>query len=174
MKLSGFDKVRFWDKVDVRCEDECWEWKASRHRAGYGGFYLNGKTVGSHVVSYFLKNGPVPKGKMVLHACDNPPCVNPKHLFAGDNSENMKDMHLKGRSAITYHKGDDHWTRKYPGMHIGSKNGASLLTESGVKEIKELLKRRVTHSKIAVIFGVSSSCISMISNGSNWSHVITD
>ncbi len=174
MELSNFDKIRFWDKVDIRGEDECWEWKAGRHRSGYGGFYLNRKTVGAHAVSYFLKNGKIPEGEMVLHTCDNPPCCNHKHLFTGNNSKNMKDMHLKGRSTITYHYGDDHWTRKYPGMNAGSKNGSSLLTELRVRKVKELLKRKVTHSKIATIFGVSISCISMISNGSNWSQVNID
>ena len=91
---------RFWKKVKVGSEDECWPWTAGTTSAGYGWFRPSGRDVpgvNSHVFSYFLENGPVPPGKLVRHSCDNPPCCNPKHLIAGTPQQNMDDMKERNR-----------------------------------------------------------------------------
>lgn len=94
---------RFWEKVDEGAPDECWEWTARRHKQGYG---LLSEWDGSrrsrllaHRVSWEIANGPIPAGLCVLHRCDNPPCVNPRHLFLGTQVDNNLDRHLKGRTA---------------------------------------------------------------------------
>lgn len=90
-------KQRFWSKVDVRSENECWEWQAGKSH-GYGTFKLGvDQPAGAHRVCYEITNGPIPEGFHILHKCDNPPCVNPKHLFVGNNKANVADAVRKGR-----------------------------------------------------------------------------
>lgn len=74
----------------------CWIWKAGR-RKGYGQFLYLGRKRGAHQVSYELAFGQPPKGLDVCHSCDNPPCVNPAHLFLSNNAGNMRDASAKGR-----------------------------------------------------------------------------
>jgi hypothetical protein len=108
-------ETRFWSKVDQRGPDECWEWTASRNQFGYGQIMLGAYGTGgkarpffAHRIAWELIHGPIETGLFVLHRCDNPPCVNPAHLFLGDQSDNMKDAHAKGRTRQTFaigHKG---------------------------------------------------------------------
>lgn len=88
--------IRFW--MNVERTDECWLWKPSVARGVYGKLQRDdGIQVGAHRFSYELHQGPIATGLHVLHRCDNPPCVNPDHLFLGTREENMQDMLSKGR-----------------------------------------------------------------------------
>lgn len=91
----------FWTKV--RKGESCWEWQASVNSSGYGWFRFGEKRTptGAHRVAYVLANGPIPDGLQVLHRCDNPPCVNPTHLFLGTNGDNHADKLAKGRHPNT-------------------------------------------------------------------------
>lgn len=91
--------TRFWLLVDKRGPDECWPWAGgARSHNGYGeyGHASRGK-VRAHRVAYELTHGPIPDGLSICHHCDNPPCCNPAHLFAGTTLDNARDRAQKGR-----------------------------------------------------------------------------
>lgn len=89
---------RFWDKVDIKGPDDCWEWQRSLNNGGYGRSHFNGKQIKAHRLSFLLTHHEIPEGMLVLHKCDNPKCVNPDHLFLGTHYDNMQDMKAKGRA----------------------------------------------------------------------------
>lgn len=99
---------RFWAKVDKRGPDECWNWLGAKARArgGYGQFGIRGYIARAHRVSWKLFHGDIPEGVLVLHKCGNPSCVNPDHLYLGNNSDNMMDKTRSGydhKRAIAEH-----------------------------------------------------------------------
>lgn len=88
---------RFWNKVSIGSESECWEWTAHTDKGGYGMFWFNGKDVGAHRFSWVAHFGQLELELLVCHTCDNPKCVNPKHLFKGTYEDNTNDMYTKHR-----------------------------------------------------------------------------
>lgn len=133
----------------------CWNVSPAT-KQGYGKIRAFGETKLSHRVSYELFNGPIKKHLMVCHKCDNPSCINPEHLFLGTANDNMQDKISKGRHA---------------GARKGSKHHKAKLTEWQVKEIKSLLKKKVSQRQISEAYKVSQTIISNIKTGKRWSHV---
>lgn len=88
---------RFWAKVRRGEQNDCWEWSAGVDNFGYGRLNTRGVVDLAHRLSWELAHGPIPDGMCVLHRCDNPPCVNPRHLFLGTRDDNVQDMIAKGR-----------------------------------------------------------------------------
>lgn len=93
------NEKRFNTKFEVKGIDDCWEWEAGRDIDGYGRFWLKEKNnnVAAHRQALTYAGINVPDDKMVLHSCDNPPCVNPNHLSIGDNSQNQQEASDRGR-----------------------------------------------------------------------------
>ena len=149
---------RFWSKVDIRGEDECWEWHAGRAPEGYGRFGVDGKLWMAHRYAFFLTNGDL--GDLcVLHSCDNPPCCNPKHLFLGTRQDNNIDKMLKGRSSCE-------------SRNVGEAQWQSKLTPIKVRKILQMLDEgAIPQYKIANLYNVSESAISKIKHQKNWKHI---
>lgn len=136
-------------------------WTGSKISAGYGRFgsYENSKKIiRSHRFAYELMRGPIPSGLFLCHKCDVRACVNPDHLFLGDQQANMDDMVRKGREAR------------------GERVGCSVLREHQVREIKHLLKTpdRPGLRTIAAQYGVNRAAIKFIASGRTWRHVTLD
>jgi hypothetical protein len=86
---------RFWSRVIVAGPNACWLWRGAKR---YGHFTIGYRMVGAHVFALELKLGRrLRRGEFALHSCDNPPCVNPNHLFVGNAEVNSHDMVDKGR-----------------------------------------------------------------------------
>lgn len=94
----------FWNKVNKKSKNECWEWNASL-RSGYGVMSVNGKNQSAHRLSYLLHYKKDPGKLFVCHKCDNRKCVNPNHLFLGTHRDNMIDCYKKGRMFIPINEG---------------------------------------------------------------------
>lgn len=90
------EERRFWARINKT--ETCWLWTGAKHQHGYGVLRpKDGPMIRVHRLMWEREHGPIPKGMLVLHRCDTPSCVNPDHLFLGDQRENMRDMWAKGR-----------------------------------------------------------------------------
>lgn len=160
--LTSDDISRFWTKVSKRDSASCWEWQGSRVKEtkwrgwGYGVYWHRSTrtTHPAHRISWMIENGvKIPVGKCICHHCDNPPCVNPSHLFLGDNDINATDRQRKQRQAR------------------GARHGRAKLTEQQVKDIRANVSR-LSGLKLADLYGMSPSSIADIRHKRNWKHIV--
>jgi hypothetical protein len=136
---------RFWKFVTPTTADECWEWQGMRHQQGYGRISTQGRGVlPAHRASYILAHGEIPAGLHILHRCDNPPCVNPAHLFLGTHDDNMRDMAAKGRAVSR------------PRIKV---------PQETVNRVRELRAQGLTGSQIAAATGVKPGYVYDLMSG---------
>lgn len=158
---------RFWPHVKKGKRNECWEWVNGSYYKNpwtgadtYGCISFNGKRQGAHRASWYLHFGDIPDGLFVLHTCDNPKCVNPRHLFLGTHDDNMQDKVKKGRAR--------------GGANKGEINPEHKLTEAQALEIIQALKRGEHPADIAKRYPVGEPMIKHIKSGRNWRHIPRD
>lgn len=141
----------FWSHVNVT-QTGCWEWTEGKFSDGYGQVRLNGKKFRTHRLAWSLTNNQeIPKGKLIMHDCDNRICINPEHLLLGTHKANMKMMTDRGRQAF------------------GDKNGFSKLNWASVYWIRKTVEDGViTQKQAALLFGMSKQSISNVVLGKDW------
>jgi hypothetical protein len=147
--------ARFWGKA--RKTESCWVWTGKIHYRGYGVQPNRRGETYAHRLAWTLVNGPIPEGMIVMHKCDNPPCVRPDHLMLGTKGENSFDMKRKGRARGSYLG--------------GRRNPAAKLTPEQVAEIRARVGGYGTGRPLAREFGVSPSTITAIKAGRLWKDV---
>lgn len=141
---------RFWKQVAFSGKG-CWTWLGLLTADGYGTWpaakrYFKDRL--AHRLSYRFNVGEIPKGKLVLHTCDNPACVNPAHLYVGTDADNTRDKIERGRHA----RGTRIWLAR--------------LNPEKVKEIRS--RREEGPRALARAFGVTHGTINAILSGRTW------
>lgn len=146
---------RFLSYVSIQ-PNGCHLWTGATRQSGkYGVFWDGKKYVSSHRFAWEVANGEIPTGKLILHKCDVPSCVNPAHLYAGTQSENILDAVSRGRLNRT--------TRAR-----GERSGRAILSEQQAVEILASKERIAT---LAKRYGVHWMTIKAIISGKSWKHL---
>lgn len=184
MNLTTKQLERFNSKI--KKTKSCWLWEGAYHYNGYGCIKINNKTLRVNRLSWFLKNGKIPKNRYVLHKCDNPKCVNPKHLFLGTAQDNIDDCIKKGRFRVA--SGKNHGTKTHPErIATGERHGSKTHPEKWVKgekiswaKLNDDLVRKIRKEYIPGVFGterlakkygVSQRAIYCLVTRQTWKHV---
>ena len=152
--LTTGDILRFWGKVTFQ-RGGCWVWRGSKNSRGYGRLRIGDKRLQAHRIAWTITNGPIPGDLGILHTCDNPSCVNPRHLFPGTPADNSADRASKGRN----------------GDLRGERHGKTKLTASDVCWMRRLYARGSTQSELGRVYGVSETHVGGIVRRERWSHV---
>jgi hypothetical protein len=134
--------------------EACWLWTRSTDRDGYGRLYWNGRQR-AHRIAYELQYGINPRGFVIMHKCDTPRCINPRHLVMGTPKDNAHDRVTKGRTA----------NRK------GERHPLAQFTDAEIREIRTLAQSGLRNSDIATRYGTVRQNIQKIVDRISWGHV---
>jgi hypothetical protein len=147
--FSEKNQERFWQRVFKT--DSCWLWTLIPSAKGYGRWTVEGRKVFTHRYAWTITNGPIPDFLRVLHTCDNPPCVNPDHLWLGTDADNGRDKKEKGRAAK------------------GENNGRAKITIEIVDLIRSQYKTgNYSHRSLAKKYSLSKTEIGHIIREEKW------
>lgn len=138
IKISQEAHTRFQNYIKINPDTNCWEFMGNRDKDGYGKIRIgNGKRIRTHRLAVLLSGVQIPKGMFVCHHCDNPPCVNPQHLYVGSASDNQKDSFNRGRSvdhgAINGNRNKTHCKHG----HEFTEENTRVLYKNGLKHGRE-------------------------------------
>ena len=147
-----------WARVDKSAGPlACWPWTGTKNEYGYGIVQLRrGKFDRAHRLTFQYAGGNLGSAEVVCHRCDNPPCCNPAHLFAGTMGDNTRDMIGKGRQ------------QDYRRQRRGEAHPMAKLTEAQAREIKH---SSLTALELSRQYGVSRDMVYYIKRGKNWAHL---
>lgn len=120
---------------------------------GYARANLDGKGVPAHRLSWVLQRGPIPKGKLICHKCDNRACIEVEHLFVGSYGDNYRDAQSKDRHT----RGTRVWMAK--------------LDDDKVRWIRRVVGGGMPQSEVAFLLGLSKGCINFVVHRAAWKHV---
>lgn len=148
--LSRTPMERFMEKISPEPNSGCWLWTGHLNRLGYGLLYLHGKQVPAHRAALILFTRLPQPGENALHRCDNPPCVNPDHLYFGSQSENALDAYKRGRRPL----GENHATAKLCDIDIAY-----------IRLSKE------TNRALGIKYGVGYGTIGQVRRRETWQHL---
>ena len=144
MNLSKRAKQRLDDAAIVG--DACVNWPGAKvGQTDYGEAWASGRKVRAHRLSYEYHKGPIPDGQVIRHTCDNPTCINPAHLLAGTQAQNIQDAAARKRM-----------------------KGRPKLTADDVQEIRQMITAGVPNKDIALLFNCGRHNISKIKRGKSW------
>jgi hypothetical protein len=147
------DNERFWDKINKGSNDECWEWEGTVKSTGYGHFKTNNQMIIATRYMMGQIQGKEIDGFYILHECHNPICVNPNHLYLGNQKENMEDRYEdKPNSSV-----------------VGSENGRSKINEETANEIRNRYREEdVTYYDLEKDYPISHTTIGKIVRNEKW------
>jgi hypothetical protein len=169
---------RFWEQVAQSNPDACWEWQGGRYPTGYGRMYWTAKgNAYTHRIAYELTYGAIPEGLFVCHHCDNPPCCNPAHLFAGTAKDNSQDRDRKGRHRAPEVVRQLAREGKLKGRATtfkpkGELNNRAKITPDIVRAIRRAAANGEGSAReIGLRYGLSRNHTAHIINRSKWAHI---
>lgn len=151
----------FWQQVEPKWTDAwktglsepCWEWQHTKATDGYGAVSYEGRQRKAHRVAWVLATGEIiPKGMYLCHRCDNPPCVNPEHLYVGTNQQNQRDAVERGQH----------------NPQRGEAHGMARLTLEQVQEMRRLFADGLNQRELADRFGTTLANVHLIVRGKKW------
>lgn len=145
---------RFNAKVAKLGKTSCWEWTGAKRASGHGEFRHQGRTFPAAAVALILSGSPKPPAKpWALHRCDNPGCVNPRHLYWGTPQDNV----------------DDAWSRHR--HKVADERPAAKLTNGDVVAIRDAYMNGASGRELAAIYGMAPCSIYQITSGEKWKSV---
>ena len=163
-------RERFWQKVE-KMPNGCWLWRGKTHKlkwgnhpnGGYGVIRINHQEVMTHRLSYEWAHGPTTED--VCHTCDTPPCVNPGHLYPGNDITNAHDRVIRNRSNAQ--RGEVHANAKLTGENVKEIRRLYALNKSTTRYARKLYSQ----ARLAKMFSVSQDTIYKVLNDLTWESV---